>query len=254
MSALGFLFDRGSGYFAALLAASSTVFWLGHIDAPLLLPAALFGITAMGTAYISEALRQIERANEEQRSKTILLSELSHRTKNNFAILAAIVRLQMKAAEPPVASALEKTAKRILIMAEVYDHLALDEEGKLVNMREYLSGVCQKIASVIKDAAPIALTVESDECHLASEKAVPIAIIANELITNALKYAFPDRSAGRIEVEFRCGEDWELHVSDNGIGLREGQTPRGLGSRIISLMTQQLRGNLTLLRAASLAL
>jgi two-component system, sensor histidine kinase PdtaS len=244
----GFLFDRGTAYFAAVLATVITIFLLAPERPPeqYLLPVTLFAITAVGTAFVSEMLRtEMRKVLHSEGAKTVLLSELAHRTKNNLTILSALVRLQGKDADPAAAAALDATSRRILVLAEVYDHLTLRDDAKLVNVRDYLADVGEKLLTALHGHAPIALTVDADEAYVPSNRAVPLAIIANELITNAFKYAFPEGRAGHISVVFRVREQQlELVVEDNGVGLKEGQTPRGIGSRITSLLTQQLGGAL----------
>lgn len=78
-----------------------------------------------------------------------------------------------------------------------------------------------------------------------STEAVPLAIIANERVTNAYKYGFNDNRPGHIHVALRLRDMVELSVTDNGVGLREGESPRGFGSRIVALLTQQLGGSLS---------
>ena len=241
----GLLFDRGSGLLAAFCAILVCAFWIvPQTFAEHLLPTTLFSVTAVGAAVAAETLRrEVITVAAAERAKSALLRELAHRTKNNLAVLSALVRLQAKA-DPGIAAALETTARRIHILAEVYDHLTLREDAKYVSMRDYLTDICNKITSALGES-PVAIAVEADELLLSSEQAVPLAIIANELVTNCLKYAFPDNRAGLIAVAFRAGERLELTVTDNGIGLNGAPRPSGLGSRIVAMLAQQLNGSLS---------
>jgi two-component sensor histidine kinase len=243
----GFLFDRGSGLFAAaigILFAALTVASDGSA-AEYLAPVVLFAVTALGAAIASEALRgQMRAVVQSERAKAVLLQELAHRTRNNLAILSAMIRLQAKSDEPAVAERLEGTSQRIQILAEVYDHLTLRADAKLVDLRDYLTKVSEKLSAALTGPAPVALTVDVEEIYVPSEQAVPIAIITNELVTNAFKYAFPDGRAGHIHITFRSGNAMELAVADNGIGFDGASGRSGLGSRIIHLLTQQLGGTL----------
>ena len=91
---------------------------------------------------------------------------------------------------------------------------------------------------------PIAVNVEADPVYLPSDKAVSVGLMVNELATNAFKYAFPDDRAGTITVRFRNkgARELELIVEDDGKGCPEG-AKEGLGSRIVRLLAQQLRGH-----------
>lgn len=243
----GFLFDRGSGLFAAAIAILFTGFTVAsdRSVSEYLAPMVLFTVTALGVALVSETLRsQMSAAVQSERAKSILLQELAHRTRNNLAILSAMIRLQAKSDEPAVADRLEGTSQRIQVLAEVYDHLTLRADAKLVDFRDYLSKVTEKLGAALTGPAPVALTVDIEEVYIPSEQAVPIAIVTNELVTNAFKYAFPDGRAGHIHVTFRSGEKMELTVADNGVGFDGVSDHNGLGSRIIHLLTQQLGGTL----------
>jgi two-component sensor histidine kinase len=100
------------------------------------------------------------------------------------------------------------------------------------------------LGASISGASPVAITADADELYIHSEHAVPIAIIINELVTNGLKYGFPEGRAGRIQVTLRAGDEVVVSVADNGVGLRE--PPRaGVGSRVVSLLVEQLGGTIT---------
>ena len=174
----------------------------------------------------------------------MLLMELAHRTKNNLAMLSAMMQLQAKDLDATASEALREMAGRIQVMAEVYDHLTIRAERKVVDAREYLREVCLHLGASISGASPVAITADADELYIHSEHAVPIAIIINELVTNGLKYGFPEGRAGRIQVTLRAGDEVVVSVADNGVGLRE--PPRaGVGSRVVSLLVEQLGGTIT---------
>jgi two-component sensor histidine kinase len=129
-------------------------------------------------------------------------------------------------------------------MSEVYDHLLLRDETKLVDMQHYLTDVCQKLSATISGVSPIAVRAEVEELFVHSEIAVPIAMIVNEVVTNSLKYGFPEGRAGVVTVRLKAAVDSvEVSVTDNGIGYKENASP-GLGSRIVALLTQQLGGTI----------
>jgi two-component system, sensor histidine kinase PdtaS len=206
----------------------------------------LFAITAAGTAVVAEFLRaEMKRVMQADKTKAVLLQEMAHRTKNNLAILGAMIRLQARNAEPQVAAALEATSRRLQVTAEVYDHLSLKENSRLVNMRYFLNNIVEKIFQSLASSGPIAFQVVCEDAFLSNRQALAIGIIANELVTNLLKYSFPDDRPGHITVELSMSKGIELSVCDNGVGLGGEGDPSGLGSRIIMLLTQQLEGTLT---------
>jgi two-component system, sensor histidine kinase PdtaS len=131
------------------------------------------------------------------------------------------------------------------VTAEVYDHLSLKEDSRLVDMRYFLTSVVEKTFQSLAPSGPIAFQVVCEVAVLPNQQALAIGVIANELVTNSLKYSFPDDRPGHIAVELSVTKGIELSVSDNGVGLGGEADPSGLGSRIVMLLTQQLEGNLT---------
>jgi two-component system, sensor histidine kinase PdtaS len=243
----GLIFNRGTGMLAAAIAAGVSAYaTYATVTGPVYLSEnSLFIVTAAGTAVVAEFLRaEMKRVMQADKTKALLLHEMAHRTKNNLAVLSAMIRLQARGAEPAVASALETAARRIHVTAQVYDHLSLRQESRLVDMHYYLNGVVEKIFQSLAPPGAIAFEVVSDDVDLPHNQALAIGIIANELVTNSLKYAFPDNRPGQVTVQFTVAKDLELTVADNGVGHDADGDPSGLGSRIIKLLTQQLGGTL----------
>ncbi|WP_298260389.1 sensor histidine kinase [Bradyrhizobium sp.] len=247
----GLVFNRGTGLAAAAIAACVSIYmgYRSGIGSVYLPEDGLFIVTAAGTALVAEFLRaEMKRVMHADKTKSVLLQEMAHRTKNNLAVLSAMIRLQARSAEPAVASALEATARRIHVTAQVYDHLSLKQDSRLVGMRYFLSGVVEKIFLSLAPPGPIAFEVVSDDVDLPHNQALAIGIITNELVTNTLKYAFPDSRPGQVRIELSVKRDIELTVVDNGVGHDGDGDPSGLGSRIAMLLTQQLGGKMSYAR------
>jgi two-component sensor histidine kinase len=126
-------------------------------------------------------------------------------------------------------------------MADVHDFLR-DAPGT-VEMDRYLGELCRRLGDSLRGVRPIAIRVEADNVEIPSTKAVPIGIITNELVTNCLKYAFPDRRVGMVIVRLRQSGDIHLVVEDDGVGCAEN-APEGSGSILMQLMIRQLGGTL----------
>jgi two-component system, sensor histidine kinase PdtaS len=244
--AIGLMFDRGSAFFATGLAVIG-VLWLiwPHWSPALNFPILLFAFVGVAFAALSELLRkEMEKAVASERSKSLLLQEVAHRTKNNLAMLSAMVRLQSRSLGPEGADALEKASQRIQTMAEVYDHLMLRDQTKIVDLKEYVGDIVRRLMAFAGDK-PVALRFELSEAYAHSEVAVPIAIIINELVTNSLKYGFPDERAGHILIKMHTDGELTLSVSDNGVGMPPSdQMKKGVGSKVVALLAQQLNGEL----------
>ena len=99
---------------------------------------------------------------------------------------------------------------------------------------------------------PISVEVSAESHRLSLNRAVPLGLIINELLTNALKYAFPGDREGRIRIVFeRKDEDFHLCVCDNGVGFPEGARAEGLGTRLVRALSAQLGGRLRIESRAS---
>jgi two-component sensor histidine kinase len=244
------LFDRGSGVFAILLGAVLVYLLMKPADSSLL-PADVtlslvgFIVVALGVAIVSEGLRTAwERAAAAEQTKDLLLRELGHRTQNNLALVASVLSLQARTKDNPEArSALEKAVARVQAIASAHEHFQPFRHDGRVEMRPYLEKLCTHLGDSLREVRPIAVKVEVDHVHLRTEQAVPLGLIANELVTNALKHAFPDDRSGTIRVSLKRGSSLDLVVEDNGVGCPFHKTER-LGSRLTRLLAEQLGAKL----------
>ena len=179
-------------------------------------------------------------------SKTVLLEELAHRTKNDLTMVASILKLQLRSlSDPESRAAIEGAAARVLAVAKLHNRLRSDGTDGVVDIRDYLEDLCGDLRQTFGDLQSVDVKVDADRAVLGSAVAAPIGLVVNELVTNAFKYAFPDRHDGTVEVRFRRAEaddGYVLTVSDNGVGWRG--TKDGLGSRIMRLLVQQLGGSM----------
>ena len=251
--AAGILFDRGSAFFATLLALGIATYITASAEPAILasssvyeqvIPIFLFGVTAFAIAFVSEALRStMERLIKVEKAKDILLRELDHRTKNNMMSISSLLRLQAKvASNSETKNALRSSADRIQVMANVHEHLASSSPDRAVVMSQYLEELCERIEELAAAAASaVTLRCTVDETILPEKKALPLAFVANELVTNSFKYAFPDNRQGIIDIKLMTDGDVILTVSDNGVG-RNADAKHGMGTRLINTMVQQLSG------------
>jgi two-component sensor histidine kinase len=145
---------------------------------------------------------------------------------------------------PLVRAALEGAVKRLHVIAQTQDHLHFTNGEQAVNVQEYLEQLCWNLGEALRDVRPIAIQVTPDEVVLSSRQATRIGLIVNELVTNALKYAFPGEQAGTIKVTLRPGTGkLTIGVEDNGVGHPE-DAQAGLGSRLVRLLVEQSGGSI----------
>ncbi len=268
----GLFFDRGPGISAALLSATC-LGWcvfrpagsLAIIEPTDVLSLVIFLATSLSTAMLMEALHvALSRLEAERRNLAIanaaleqvaeargtLLSEAVHRARNDLQRLAATLHLQAGGLEDAGArEALQTASGRIMALARInarLDRHRTDGEA-VVQSRGFLEGLVQDLREVAADLRPIALEVEAEDHAVPMARAVPIGLVVNELVGNALKYAFPGEMGGRVRVLFRReAGDFLLVVEDNGVGLDPGAPPpsSGLGTRISRALAGQLGGGL----------
>jgi two-component sensor histidine kinase len=183
----------------------------------------------------------LERAEAAERAKDLLLQELGHRTKNNLMMAISVLSLQARSkSNPETKAALEKAIARIHAIAGAHEHFSPSIQSGRVEMRQYLEALCGYLGESLREVRPIAVRVMADEVYLRTEKAVPIGLIVNELVTNSLKHAFPGERDGTVLVTLK-NDPPSLHlvVQDNGVGCPQSKEER-IGSRLTRLFAQQL--------------
>jgi PAS domain S-box-containing protein len=198
-----------------------------------------------------------KRADEQLRAsleeKTVLLKEVHHRVKNNLQIISSLLELQSDfIADEESRRFIRESQNRIGAMALVHEKLYQSEIVAFINLGDYIESLTQYLFSTfVKDREAIGLTVEVEDVHLAIDEAIPCGLIVNELVSNALKHAFPNGVKGEIAVRCRSGKDgWvKVTVSDTGIGLPAGfdiENTESLGLQLVTMLVKQLRGSMRL--------
>jgi two-component sensor histidine kinase len=244
--AAALLFDRRSGFLALALSAgfvAASLDW--HANAQTHVGAlSIFLLVGGGLVLVSEGLhRALERARKAERDKDLLLQEMSHRVKNKFSMIASMINLQSREATAETRNSLNALGARVRVMAEVHNFLQLSRHDGSVNMREYLNGLCASLEQALHDLRAIHISLDADDVSLPADKALPVGLIVNELVTNAFKYAFPDDRKGTVSVRlFSDNGTLALSVSDNGAGYVE-DSAAGLGTKLVTLLAAQLGGS-----------
>ena len=182
---------------------------------------------------------------ETQVHQELLTREASHRVKNSLAIVSSLIALRLgKSADPAVKSALADVQMRIDAIAQAHDQLWRHPTVGMVALREFLNGIIEKL-NVQSDLHDLQL--ESVELDVLADRAIPLGLLTTELVTNAMKHAYPNGS-GTISIKTKIeGDELQLLVSDNGVGLPDGfdlleASSRGLGARMIVSLARQLHG------------
>jgi two-component sensor histidine kinase len=186
--------------------------------------------------------------------KEVLLKEVYHRVKNNLQIISALLRMQARRVTDRVAlEALENSISRVMAMSMVHEKLYQAQNLVSIDFfsfAESLVGFLNQLT--VGSRAPVVVDVTGAPLALSIDQAIPLGLVLNELVTNSLKYAFPEGREGRIDIAITTEEPGtaRVRVTDNGVGLPAdaGADERGggLGFRIVRMLVEQLQGTLTL--------
>jgi two-component sensor histidine kinase/CHASE1-domain containing sensor protein len=192
------------------------------------------------TAELTAALRERE----------VLLQEIHHRVKNNLQVISSLMSMQVrKLGASSDRVALEECQTRVEAIALVHEQLYQSHDYANVPFSEYTRTLVGNVfRSMRVSPGSIELALAIDDVAVPVDKAIPCGLLLNELITNALKHAFPGGRSGALQVELgRRGDQIRLVVADNGVGLPPGlDVPgsRSLGLRLVNTLVRQLRGTL----------
>jgi two-component sensor histidine kinase len=178
--------------------------------------------------------------------REVLLREVNHRVGNSLQIIASLLHLQASsAAEEDVKAALTNAMGRVAAVAQVHRRLYTSQDLKSVLLNQYLESLLEDLRRSAAGNKMSRLTLAADPIEIDPDRAVSIGIIVNELVMNAVKYAYPTGS-GPIHIELHGeGDDLVLSIADNGIGFNGKSDPRstGLGQRIVAAMASKLDAN-----------
>lgn len=198
---------------------------------------------------IREQNQLISKSLEE---KNFLLKEIHHRVKNNLQVVSSLLDLQSEHVHDHQAqSALLEGRNRVKSMALIHQNLYQEENLKGIDVKEYLEKLTSNLFSSYNIAPDkIHLTMDVDPIHLDVDTLVPLGLVINELISNALKHAFDGRDSGEVHVALKEeGETLKLVVSDNGVGMPTDQAEalsKSFGYRLIDAFSTQLDADLSI--------
>jgi PAS domain S-box-containing protein len=180
----------------------------------------------------------------------VLMREVNHRAKNSLALASALLSVQAwQQADPTAKAALLEAQARLVAIAQVFDLLGKSEDGRRVDLVGYLRELCSLLVPSDDRDARIRLTVAGEGGMLVdSKKAVSLGLVVNELVTNAVKHAFPPPRAGTIEVQARrlSPERGTVHLRDNGIGMPPKVREGSLGFKLVRALVEQVDGEIAI--------
>ncbi|UKJ76774.1 sensor histidine kinase [Azospirillum brasilense] len=196
--------------------------------------------------------RERERADQDVRAARdraeMLLREVNHRVANSLALVGAFIQMQKSSlSDPEARAALGETQARIIAISGIHRSLYTSDDVRSVRIDLYLETLLAGMHTAMASRRPDSFIVVADAISVPTDKAVSLAVIVTELVTNACKYAYPDGRAGSIRVRAKAADgNLSVSVEDDGVGFSRDDAPRGtgLGTRIVQTMASSLGAQL----------
>ncbi|MEC5400015.1 sensor histidine kinase [Uliginosibacterium sp. H1] len=190
--------------------------------------------------------------NKSLEEKTVLLNEVHHRVKNNLQVISSLLNLQSSTSTPEARVVLAESQSRVKAMALIHQLLYERNDFSRIELSVYIARLASLLRETfLRQSARITLNVSNEAMGLGIDlqRAVPCGLLVNELVTNAIKHAFPDDRPGRVDITLRRSSDGSgcIIVADDGIGLapdKELGKASSLGFQLIPLLVEQLGGEI----------
>jgi two-component sensor histidine kinase len=193
-----------------------------------------------------------ERLRQSLHEKDVLIKEIHHRVKNNLQVIVSLLYLQSKKTDDPTcAAALLDSQTRVKSMALIHENLYQSGDLASIDFDRYLRNLAGNLRVAYGiDQGNIRVITDAHDLNVSLTTAIPLGLIANELIANALKYAFADRESGEIVLTGeKTASQITLVIRDNGRGIPEDldwEHAESLGFNLVRMLVRQLKGNIRL--------
>ncbi len=203
---------------------------------------------------ITERKEAEQRLGDSLREKEVLLQEVHHRVKNNMQVISSLFSLSStQQVNPAVAAMLKENQNRVQSMALVHEKLYRKSDLSRVDFRDYLHDLITHLFRSFGAIGRVHYVLNTEPVSLAVDYAIPCGLIANELLSNALKHAFPQGRSGTVTIDLRSLDNGDivLGVSDDGAGLPkefDGAQGNTLGLQLVNTLTSQVNGRLEVRR------
>lgn len=212
----------------------------------------LGGVFGKNLLHAHHTLYKTKRALEDKiNEKDTLLKEIHHRVKNNLQTVSSLLSMQARnAPDDATKSLLKSSQNRVISMAMVHEMLYMREDIAKIGYKSYVQELAEYLVRSIKGTSSnITLDIDIPDVRLNIDTAIPLGLLINEAVTNALKYGIVDDSQGHIFIKLRKGEydEYLLNIGDTGVGYSETinhKTTKSLGLKLIHNLARQLRGSI----------
>ncbi|MFH1624528.1 MAG: histidine kinase dimerization/phosphoacceptor domain -containing protein, partial [Pseudomonadota bacterium] len=202
---------------------------------------------------ITERKRAEEKIKASLREKETMLKEIHHRVKNNLQVISSLLDIQSSYLQDEEIKAIfQQSVERVKTMAMIHTQLYQSTDLALIDFGDFIRDLAGRLQqSYVTAGSPIEFHIDiPDEIRLGIETSIPCGLILNEMVSNALRHAFPEGRGGVVTISMkRAGDRFVLTVQDNGIGFPvtvDFQNPRSLGLELVNLLVEQIDGAIDL--------
>jgi two-component sensor histidine kinase len=202
---------------------------------------------------VAERMRAEGKIRMALKEKEVLLKEIHHRVKNNLQVISSMLSLQSRTAkDQEIMEMFQESQNRVRSMALIHERLYRSRDLSRIDFSEYIQDLVTRLVySYSAYSGPVTLKIDADDVFLGVDTAIPCGLIINELLSNSLKYAFPDGREGEIRVEMSAHRNGRLTmiVGDSGVGFPKGLDFRNtetLGLQLVDSLVAQLDGAMEL--------
>jgi len=244
-------------YFASAITLALAVYcWARYFHAIIIIVVVLLGLLFLiNGLYIRKSLvYQIANSGLEAKlkEKETLLKEVHHRVKNNLQTVSSLLSLQSRAvADPKIEGIIKSSQHRVVSMSMVHEMLyKRDDYTSKIELKPYVEELCEYLIRSVKgNENKVTTNLDIGDYRLSIDTVIPLGLIINETITNALKYGIPGNTEGEIKIHLskKGTNSYEMYLGDNGIGFPEDinpKTSKSLGLKLIHNLARQLRGSI----------
>jgi two-component sensor histidine kinase len=208
-------------------------------------------LTAAAEASNIHLQEAIGEGKQRERDALMLTREVSHRIKNSLQIIVALITHEISRAAAPCVPGIAAIQARIVAIGELYHLMSQSRRGPSVPVGRYLGEIVGAMsASLLGDTSGIKIDIRADGLDIDPERAVPFGLLANELVTNSIKHAFPDGMGHVLLTVQRTGDQIDFTVADNGVGLTDkisARTADKHGTDYVAIFVRQLGGTIAML-------
>lgn len=188
--------------------------------------------------------RQMKAKQNAQKRAELLMQELHHRVKNNLQTVSSLMRLQARGiTDPEVALVISESRSRLETLSMIHQQLYTEDDVQSINFKHFIGDLVEKLQFTYNfNDKPLEVQIDMETPQLNVDKALPLGLIINELLTNSFKYAYPSVSAPKLIVKLNAHR---FYFADNGLGSADKVqcvNNRSFGLQLIHALSQQLRG------------